>query len=74
MMMLFMALSMYAASQAAKPPKAEEPPPPEPPPGIPETGEAQAGIDRRKMIGGRGRTILTGELAPSNVGKKGLLG
>lgn len=65
---------VYSATQAKKGVKVPEPPPPEPPPAIAEVGEAQAGIERKKIQGGRGRTILTGELAPANIGKRGLLG
>lgn len=55
------------------PPDLPEPPPippPEPPIGIPETGGGEVTKRRRLILGGRGRTILAGQLTPSKLGKR----
>ena len=54
-----------------------QPPPlpePEPPVAIPETGEAQVTKTRAAVKGGRGSTILTGQMTPQNIKKKKVLG
>lgn len=53
-------------------PELPEPPPvpdPLPPVGIPETGGGQVTKKRRLILGGRGATILAGQLTPK-VGKR----
>jgi hypothetical protein len=55
-------------------PKAPPIPPPEAPVAIPETGEAEVTKRRSMMQGGRGKTILAGQMAPANIFKKRLLG
>jgi hypothetical protein len=63
-----------AAAAMAKKPHAVKQPPVPPPPPIPEIGRRD--ISRRRPKHGTGRTILTGDLRPSEsqVAKKQLLG
>lgn len=49
-------------------------PPPEPPVAIPETGEGEITKQRTLIKGGRGKTILAGQMTPQNVLKKKILG
>ncbi len=65
-----------AASKAAKEQKRliEEQSKPEPPVGIPETGAGEVTKRKQLIAGGRGRTILAGQLTPANVGKKRIFG
>lgn len=49
-------------------------PGPLPPIGIPETGGGEATKRRRLILGGRGKTILAGQLTPTKVGKRRILG
>ncbi len=65
-----------AASKAAEEQKRliEEQSKPEPPVGIPETGAGEVTKRRQLIAGGRGRTILAGQLTPANVGRKRILG
>ena len=51
-----------------------EPEIPEPPVAIPETGEAQVTKTKAAVKGGRGGTILAGQMAPQNIRKKKVLG
>ena len=54
-------------------PEFPDPPPlpgPLPPIGIPETGGGEVTKRRRLITGGRGRTILAGQLTPSKLGKR----
>jgi hypothetical protein len=69
-----LAVSAISAFKSQKGPKPPEPPPPEPPVAKPEVGEADATQKRRAIKAGRQGDILTGSLAPRNVGKKRLLG
>ncbi len=64
------------SSKAAKEQKRliEEQSKPEPPVGIPETGAGEVTKRRQLIAGGRGRTILAGQLTPANVGRKRILG
>ena len=57
-------------------PKIETPPLPEPDPpvAIPEKGEGDITKRRTMVKGGRGGTILTGQLSPQNILKKRVLG
>ena len=50
-------------------PEIPPPEPPAPPVGIPETGGGQVTKKRRLILGGRGATILAGQLTPK-VGKR----
>ncbi len=54
-------------------PKTPETPPPEPPIALPEKGEADLTKRRPAIKGGRGGTILAGELTPKTK-KKEILG
>ena len=54
--------------------EAEPLPEPEPPVAIPEKGKAEVTKKRQLIRGGRGRTILAGQLTPENIGKKRILG
>ena len=63
----------------SKPKEPEMPPPPEPkipepPVAMPETGEAQVTKTKAAVKGGRGGTILAGQMAPQNIRKKKVLG
>lgn len=57
-------------------PKIETPPlpDPEPPVAIPETGEAEITKRGMKIKAGRGGTILAGQLTPTKIGRKEILG
>ncbi len=68
---------IYASEKARKEAKeaAKEPlPPPEPPIAVPEKGEGEVTKQRRLITGGRRGTILAGQLTPTQVGKKRILG
>ncbi len=68
---------IYSSEKARREAKEAEPPPlpePEPPVAIPETGEGEVTRKRKLIKAGRAGTILTGQLAPENIGKKGVLG
>lgn len=68
---------IYASEKARKEAKeaAKEPlPPPEPPLGVPETGTGEVTRQKHMIRGGRGGTILAGQLTPERVGKKRILG
>lgn len=49
-------------------------PKPEPPVAIPEKGEAEVTKKRQLIQGGRGRTILAGQLTPKKIGRTQVLG
>ena len=49
-------------------------PEPEPPVAIPETGEGQVTKTKAAVKGGRGGTILAGQMTPANIQKKKILG
>lgn len=53
-------------------PKVSKVPPPEPPAGLPETGAGDVTKQRKLMQGVK--TNLTGQLTPSNIRKRRLLG
>jgi len=55
-------------------PKTPPPKPPDPPVAMPETGEADVTQKRQMIKAGRGGTILAGQMAPSNIFKKKILG
>ena len=59
-----------------KTPKLEAPPLPKPeaPIALGQEGEAVTDIQHKSIKAGRAGTILTGQLAPTKVGKKRLLG
>ena len=57
-----------------KPPEPDPLPIPDPPIVQGQPGPAAAAQKRKLIKAGRGGTILTGQLAPKKVGKKGLLG
>lgn len=58
----------------SKPKKLDPLPIPDPPIAQGQPGEAVTDIQNRFIKAGRGGTILTGQLAPTKVGKKRLLG
>ena len=49
-------------------------PEPEPPVAMPEKGEAQVTKARAAVKGGRGSTILAGQMTPANILKKKIFG
>jgi len=55
-------------------PKMPEQKPPDPPIAIPETGEADATQKHKITKAGRGGTVLAGQMAPSRIFKKKVLG
>lgn len=68
--------ALFGASQAKKARKAEPAPLPIPDPPIAQgqAGGAVTDIENKFIKAGRGGTILTGQLTPTKIGKKRLLG
>lgn len=58
----------------SKPRKPDPLPVPDPPIVKGQEGEGVTGIQNKFIKAGRGGTILSGQLTPSNIGKKRLLG
>jgi len=55
-------------------PKMPEQKPPDPPIAMPETGEADATQKHKITKAGRGGTVLAGQMTPSNIFKRKILG
>ena len=55
-------------------PRSVKAPPVSPPPAIPDVGKEPSEFARRRAPRGRRETFLTGDLVPSETGKKKVLG